>query len=176
VIPQNPVKVNRREFTDDWVDGKFLPKGTIIILNTWGMHMDPQIWDDPERFDPDRYSNHPKLAPEYVAGGDWEKRDHYGYGVGRRICPGMYLAERNMLLAIAKLIWAFRFERQVHPEVGLPLPVDPDPVTGYHHGFLYCPKEYGCKPVVRSTKIQMTILREYNEVKKEVFSPFETRC
>ncbi|GME25889.1 uncharacterized protein K452DRAFT_322925 [Neofusicoccum parvum] len=158
---------------DDWIEGKLLPKGTIVILNVWGMHMDPHTWEEPENFNPDRYSEHPKLAPEYVAGGGWEKRDHYGYGAGRRICPGMYLAERNMLLSIAKLIWAFRFERQVGPDDGLPLPVDPDPVTGYNHGFLYCPKYYGCKPVVRSEKIRESILREFGTVEREVFGRFE---
>ncbi|KAI1812311.1 cytochrome P450 [Poronia punctata] len=158
---------------DDWVEGKFLPKGTTVILNVWGMHMDPTVWKDPEKFNPDRYKDHNLLAPEYVAAGDWQKRDHYGYGAGRRICPGMYLAERNMLVSIAKLIWAFKFERLNGPD-GKPLPVDPDPVTGYHNGFLYCAKDYGCKPVVRSEKIRQTILREYDEVDREVFSRFGT--
>ncbi|KAI8631789.1 cytochrome P450 [Xylariaceae sp. FL1651] len=156
---------------DDWVEGKFLPKGTTVILNVWGMHMDPQVWEDPEKFNPDRYKDHPLLAPEYVAGGDWQKRDHYGYGAGRRICPGMYLAERNMLLSIAKLIWAFRFERRIGPD-GKTLPVDSDPVTGYHNGFLYCPKDYGCQPVVRSDKVRETVLREYEQAEREVFSRF----
>lgn len=138
------------------------------------MHMDPQVWKDPEKFDPDRYADHSKLAPEYVAAGDWEKRDHYGYGAGRRICPGMYLAERNMLLSIAKLIWAFHFERQEGPD-GLPLPIDPDPVTGYHNGFLYCAKDYGCKPVVRSENIRRTIIREYDEATRTVFSRFGSK-
>jgi cytochrome P450 len=159
--------------TDDWVEGKFLPKGTIVILNVWGMHMDPQVWDDPEKFNPDRYKNHPLLANEYVAAGDWQKRDHYGYGAGRRICPGMYLAERNMLVSIAKLIWAFRFERRIGPD-GNVLPVDPDPVTGYHNGFLYCAKDYGCQPIIRSNRIRETVLREYDEAEKNVFSKFGT--
>ncbi|KAH7054332.1 putative cytochrome P450 oxidoreductase [Macrophomina phaseolina] len=156
---------------DDWVDGKFLPKGTIVILNVWGMHMDPQVWLEPEKFNPDRYHEHPKLAPDYVAGGDWQKRDHYGYGAGRRICPGMYLAERNMLLSIAKLIWAFKFEPKTGPD-GRPLPIDPDPVTGYHNGFLYCAKDYGCDPVLRSDKIRATVLREYDRAERDVFNRF----
>lgn len=137
------------------------------------MHMDPQVWEEPERFNPDRYRDHPLLAPEYVAGGDWGKRDHFGYGAGRRICPGMYLAERNMLLSVAKLIWAFSFEAKTGTD-GMPMKVDADPVTGYHSGFLYCPKEYPCKPVLRSEKIRETILKEYEQAETEVFSSFES--
>ena len=151
--------------------GKFLPKGTIVILNVWGMHMDPQVWADPEKFIPERYAEHPLLAPEYVAGGDWQKRDHFGYGAGRRICPGMYLAERNMILSIAKLMWAFRFERQEGSD-GKPILVDSDPVTGYHQGFLYCAKDYACKPVVRSKKIRETVLAEFDQAENEVFRKF----
>ncbi|KAI1167833.1 putative cytochrome P450 oxidoreductase [Nemania serpens] len=158
---------------DDWVDGKYLPKGTIVILNTWGMHMDEQVWPDAEKFNPDRYQNHPLLATEYIARGDWEKRDHYGYGVGRRVCPGMHLAERNMLLSIAKLIWAFKFEAQTGPN-GTRVVVDSDPVTGYHAGFLYCPKDYGCRPVVRTQKIRETVMREFSEAERDVFSRFES--
>ncbi|KAI0433347.1 putative cytochrome P450 oxidoreductase [Xylaria sp. FL1042] len=156
---------------DDWVDGKFLPKGTVVLLNTWGMHMDPHVWEEPGRFNPDRYKDHPLLAPEYVARGDWTKRDHYGYGVGRRICPGMHLAERNMLISVAKLIWAFKFEAQTGSD-GSPVRIDADPVTGYHNGFLYCPKAYGCRPVVRSERIRETVLREFSEAEKNVFSRF----
>ncbi|KAL1625631.1 hypothetical protein SLS56_007215 [Neofusicoccum ribis] len=156
---------------DDWIDGKLLPKGTTVITNAWGIHMDPNVWKDPEVFDPNRYSGHTKLAPEYVARGDSKERDHYGYGVGRRICPGMYLAERNMLLSIAKLLWAFKFEDATGPD-GQKVSVDSDPVTGYWNGFLYCAKDYGCKPMLRSEKIRETILREYDEATTSVFSRF----
>ncbi|KAL9047336.1 MAG: hypothetical protein Q9214_000063 [Letrouitia sp. 1 TL-2023] len=156
---------------DDWVDGKFLPKGTIIILNAWGMHMDEKQYGNPAAFIPERFAEHSKLAPEYAAG-DWEKRDHYGYGAGRRICPGIHLAERNMFLSIAKLLWAFNFEEQIGID-GQSLTNDSDPVTGYHQGFLYCPKPYGCKPVVRSDRIRATLMKEFAVAEKSVFSGFE---
>ncbi|THC91841.1 hypothetical protein EYZ11_008689 [Aspergillus tanneri] len=151
-------------YIDDWVDGKFLPKGTVVVINTWGMHMDPSQPNDPAKFIPERYADHPQLAPEYAAG-KWENRDHYGYGVGRRICPGIHLAERNMLLAIAKLLWAFEFK----PPEGK---IDSDPVTGYHNGFLYCAKDYACQPVVRNETIRVAMEREFTTATKEVFSQF----
>lgn len=156
--------------SDDWVDGKFLPKGTIIIINTWGLHMDDKTHENPAAFMPERFAEHIKLAPEYAAG-DWEKRDHYGYGAGRRICPGIHLAERNMFLSIAKLLWAFRFENEVNVD-GSPATNDPDPVTGYHQGFLYCAKPYGCNPVVRSEEIRKTIMKEFASAEENVFSQF----
>ena len=157
---------------DDWVDGKFLPKGTIVIINTWGIHMDPQTHDDPTSFIPERFADHEKLAPEYAAG-DWEKRDHYGYGAGRRICPGMHLAERNMFLSIAKLLWAFRFENSMRADGEGEEVNNMDPVEGYHQGFLYCAKPYGCRPIVRSEEHRETILREFEEAEKMVFAKFE---
>lgn len=137
-------------------------------MNVWAMHMDPLVWEKPEDFIPERYKSHRDLlSPELIASGDWEKRDHFGYGAGRRVCPGIHLAERNMFLAIAKLLWAFEFSED-DGKVN-----NPDPVDGYHQGFLYCAKDYGCKVTVRSEAIRQTILREYAEAQDSVFSKFE---
>ncbi|KAG0160214.1 hypothetical protein PDIDSM_7741 [Penicillium digitatum] len=108
--------------------------------------------------------NTPELAPDYVSG-TWERRDHYGYGVGRRICPGIHLAERNRLLAVATLPLAFDFQ----PGEG---PMDSDPMNGYHNGFLYCAKDYPCRPILRNEVIRATIEREYATATADVFSRF----
>ena len=157
---------------NDYVDGKFLPKGTIVIFNTWGMHMDESVWESPADFMPERYENYKLLAPEYIAmGGDWKNRDHYGYGFGRRSCPGIHLAERNMFLAIAKLLWALKFEPKIGDD-GVEVPIDSSPDEGYHQGFLYCAKDYDCLVSVRSDSIRETLLREFEEARTNVFSQF----
>ncbi|KAJ5425755.1 cytochrome P450 [Penicillium sp. CMV-2018d] len=48
------------------------------------------------RFDPMRYEGYTKLAADYANAPDAATRDHYTYGIGRRICPGIHLADRNM--------------------------------------------------------------------------------
>lgn len=133
--------------------------------------MDEKTFPNPSAFTPERFAGHLALAPEYAAG-DWEKRDHYGYGAGRRICPGIHLAERNMLLSTAKLLWAFRFEAEVARD-GTLVRNDADPVSGYYQGFLYCAKPYGCKPVVRSERIRETVEREFAEAQEKVFAAFK---
>ena len=135
----------------------FLPKSSTVILNVWALHMDPAIWHRPEDFNPDRFLDRPLLAPEYAASSDWEKRDHYGYGAGRRICPGIHLAERNLIIAIAKLLWAFNFEEKIGAIN------DSSPSSGYSEGFLHCAKPYGCVINVRSEARRATILREFDE-------------
>ena len=35
------------------------------------------------------------------------ERDHWMFGAGRRICPGMLVAEREIWLTIARMLWAF---------------------------------------------------------------------
>lgn len=62
-----------------------IPKGTILIGNTWGLHDDPSRFAQPDEFRPERYADFPLSAPEYAAQAG-ENRDHHGYGWGRRIC------------------------------------------------------------------------------------------
>ena len=86
-----------------------LPKDSTIILNVWALHHDEDRWKSPKAFIPERYEGFPALTPVYASSSD--KRDHLGYGAGRCICPGIHLAERNLFIATAKLLWAFDFSQ-----------------------------------------------------------------
>lgn len=66
---------------DEWIDGKFLPKGTICFINVWGLHHDDAKFPNHEVFDPDHYKGRTLLAAEYANSADYENRDHYGYGM-----------------------------------------------------------------------------------------------
>lgn len=149
-----------------------IPKGSIVFINSWGLQHDETRYKNPERFDPDHYDGVTALAPELAAAPDPEARDHYGYGSGRRMCPGIHLAERNMFLAFAKLLWAFEF-LPGEDKNGHTIEPDIDPKTGYSEGFLVCAKPYSLRLRVRSEKRRETILREFEEAKRNVFINLE---
>lgn len=72
---------------DDEYEGMLIPKDATIIVPVWALHHSDEYEDD-ESFIPERYLKHTKLANDYAGSSDWENRDHYGYGAGRRVCPG----------------------------------------------------------------------------------------
>lgn len=135
------------------------------------MHHDPQHFPNPDVFDPDHYAGCTTLAPELATSADYEKRDHYGYGSGRRICPGIHLAERNLFLAIAKLCWGFDIAPGVDAN-GKVVEPNFDPSTGYSEGFLVCAKPFECKITPRSEERRKTIMREYETAEREVLSKY----
>lgn len=149
-----------------------IPKGATVILNVWGLHHDPVKFPNPDIFDPERFAGRTLLAPEYANSSDYENRDHYGYGSGRRICPGIHLAERNLFLGMAKLLWAFEFSEAKDPS-GKPIPLDVDSQTAYSEGFLHCPKPFACEIRIRSDARRATIMSEYAIAKKTVFCEYE---
>ncbi|KAF9000908.1 cytochrome P450 [Cyathus striatus] len=99
--------VNTQDFT---YRGQFIPKDTVLVLNTYTMHFNPQRYADPHTFNPERYINDPTLSSESANLPNAMERDHWMFGAGRRICPGMWVAEREVFLAIARMLWAFRME------------------------------------------------------------------
>ncbi|KAB8078110.1 cytochrome P450 [Aspergillus leporis] len=163
--PVSPLGVSHAVAKDDWVNGNLLPKGSTVVLNVWGMHHDAARWQNPQHFHPDRFCDFPGLASEYSSK-EWDKRDHYGYGAGRRICPGIHLAERNLFIGVAKLLWAFEFTEPPGSDS------DISPETGATKGFLHCPRDYKCLIRVRSPMKQETILREFQEA-QAVFNRFD---
>lgn len=135
------------------------------------MHHDEKRFPNPDVFDPDHYKGQTTLAPELASSADYKSRDHYGYGSGRRICPGIHLAERNLFLAIAKICWAFSIEPAVD-EQGQVIESDLSPETGYSEGFLVCAKDFPCKIAVRSEARRDTIMKEFEKA-QEIFSKYD---
>lgn len=169
--PVTPLGFPHALAKDDIVDGYSLPKGSAVFLNIWGLHYDETIFPNPNKFDPSRFAGKTKLAADYAASADYMDRDHYIYGAGRRICPGIHLAEREMFVGTAKLLWGFDFGQECDGD-GCMVPIDTDPETGYTEGFLTCPKDFGCRVTPRSSRRAETIMREFERADREVFSRY----
>lgn len=163
ILSQNRLPSN--VLLDVWLDGKFLPKGSIIIINVFGLHHDNKKFANADIFDPINFADKPKLASEYANLADYDARDHYAYGTGRRICPGIHFAERSLFVAVAKILWAFDITPDPHA------PIDSDIVTGYTDGLLIGPKEFTCNICPRTEKRKETVLKEFREA-QDVFSVF----
>ncbi|GAA0546994.1 cytochrome P450 [Actinomadura livida] len=87
--------LSRLAQADDRIDGLPIPAGANVMVCPYTLHRHPAFWDDPERFDPDRF------APEVHAG-----RPRYAYipfGAGPRFCVGNHLGMMEATFVIAML-------------------------------------------------------------------------
>ncbi|XXG97470.1 hypothetical protein Hte_003772 [Hypoxylon texense] len=110
VLRLNPIlSPGVRFYTEKDVSYKshVIPKGTVLLANTASLHYDTERFDRPFEFRPERYLDHSLYSAEYAAMGDWRRRDHYAFSVGRRTCPGARLAENSLDIALANILWAF---------------------------------------------------------------------
>lgn len=162
-----------RNETESTIDGMTIPSGSTVIINVWGLHHDSTLHGDPNLFEPLRYKWRTNLATVYASSPNYENRDHYGYGAGRRICPGIHLAERGLFVAIAKILWAFDITPKLDSS-GSPIAINCDPATGYTDGFLRCAKPYAVQIKARSEDRQRTILAEFECAEREVFNKYDT--
>lgn len=102
------------------------------------IHMDPKRHPDPYRFDPSRYINDHQTAGEASKNPDPSKRDHFGFGAGRRICQGMHIAERSLFLGMSRMLWAFEFA-PAKDENGVEMKPDQSKLT---QGLFVMPEEF----------------------------------
>ena len=80
------------------------------------------VWVN-EQYKPERFLQHGLTAGEYAALADVDARDHFSFGGGRRICPGLHIAERSVFINLARLLWGFNIEH-AKDEEGNIIPVD----------------------------------------------------
>ncbi|PKI49555.1 hypothetical protein CRG98_030048 [Punica granatum] len=80
-----------------------IPKNTQIMVNMWAMGRDSSVWQDPDRFEPERFLD----IEVDIRGTDFEL---IPFGAGRRTCPGMLLGYRMLHLILGSLIQSFDWE------------------------------------------------------------------
>ncbi|ROV90952.1 hypothetical protein VPNG_10082 [Cytospora leucostoma] len=90
--------------------GRLIPKDTVLVLNTWTMHHDEERFPDPMTFNPERYLHDSLSSADSSNLADPNKRDNWMFGAGRRICPSMWVAEREIWLTVSRMLWAFNME------------------------------------------------------------------
>ncbi|KAJ7176867.1 cytochrome P450 [Mycena filopes] len=99
--PVAPLFIPHASLTGEEYNGFIIPKGASIFVNAWGIFHDPELYDDPEEFRPERYLLTENGTKPGVDGSDL--RPTFAFGVGRRICPGIHLAQNSINLNVMNL-------------------------------------------------------------------------
>lgn len=99
LYPAGPLMVPHMASEDCKVRGYDMPRGTMLLVNVWAIHRDPQLWDDPASFKPERFEK------------EGEAQKLMAFGLGRRACPGSGLAQRLVSLTLGSMIQCFEWKR-----------------------------------------------------------------
>nr|QYA71960.1 cytochrome P450 [Anoplophora glabripennis] len=84
------------------VDGFRIPQGSMIVPLQWAVHMNENMWPDPEKFDPSRFINEE---------GKVVRNSYFmPYQIGKRMCVGDELARMMLYLFGATILQKFSVE------------------------------------------------------------------
>jgi len=132
---------------DDEFRGYSIPAGTMVLINSWAMTRNEDMYPDPTEFKPERWlpgAERSKLAPA--------RPEDIAFGFGRRVCPGQNWAEHIIFIAAASILASFNIEKAIGPD-GNPIPPNDD----YIPDFVRALGPSKCQITPRSEKIASLI-------------------
>jgi hypothetical protein len=118
-------------------NGFHIPKGALLVPAVWWFLHDPEVYADPDLFDPERF-----LGSRNEPDPDTE-----AFGYGRRICPGRFFADSSLYINIVQTLAAFNITKSIDKD-GKEIEVDAKPKPG----ILTYPTEFQFQVVPRSQK------------------------
>ncbi|KAL5753665.1 hypothetical protein ACOSP7_021885 [Xanthoceras sorbifolium] len=112
--PVGPLLLPHESMEDCMINGFHIPKKSQIFINVYTLGRDPNAWNDPDKFFPERF-----------IGSDIDLRGRnfqlIPFGSGRRSCPALQLGLTTVRLVLAQLIHCFDWEL---PKGALPSELD----------------------------------------------------
>jgi cytochrome P450 len=94
--------IDRMAVADDRVGDVVIPAGSTVIVFVYGAHHAPRYWEDPERFDPQRFNKvNEKLHPPFT---------YLPFGGGPRGCIGGNYAMLQILMILSTVLTKYDFE------------------------------------------------------------------
>ncbi|RMZ77745.1 hypothetical protein DV737_g4194, partial [Chaetothyriales sp. CBS 132003] len=161
MLRMNPILApGIRHYTDQDVVYKnhVIPKGTVLLTNTAFLHYDPDRFERPFEFMPERYLKHNLFSSEYAALSDPYRRDHFTFSTGRRTCPGARLAENSLNIALSNILWAFEIRPPMVGGVEAEMDLSDN---AYPEGGFTIPKPFAARFLPRSADRLEIIKKEW---------------
>ncbi|KAF4617511.1 hypothetical protein D9613_005756 [Agrocybe pediades] len=144
--PIGPISVPRAASEEDIYRGYYIPKGAIMVPNSWSLLQDKEHYPEPHIFRPERFMKDGKLNPSV--------RDPVKiiFGYGRRSCPGTHIALSFLWLTAATLLKTFDLSKAVD-ENGNTI----EPSMEFHAGVICEPAPFKCNIKPRSAEAKELI-------------------
>ncbi|RWA11207.1 hypothetical protein EKO27_g3892 [Xylaria grammica] len=99
VVPGGLPRYVPKEGAD--IAGYWLPGGSTVMTQTWSLHRNPEVFPNPDQYDPSRWENPTKEMKDSMM----------PFGGGSRICIGMHLAYIELRMGLAYFFRAFPHSR-----------------------------------------------------------------
>ncbi|HUH64159.1 MAG TPA: cytochrome P450, partial [Terracidiphilus sp.] len=94
--------IDRMAVADDRVGDMAIPSGSMVIVFVYGAHHAPRYWQNPEEFDPERFTKEEmKLRTPFT---------FLPFGGGPRVCIGQHYAMLQILMILSELTRRYHFE------------------------------------------------------------------
>lgn len=146
-LPVTPLAFYHMASEDDEYDGYHIPKGTLVIGNTWTILHDPEEFERPLDYYPDHYMKdgqfNPAVRDPNISG---------AFGWGRRICAGRFLSDNSLFLTIAHVLSVYDIKPGLD-ENGKEVEVS----TEVTSGVLSYPLPFKCRITPRSKAAEQLI-------------------
>lgn len=92
--------ISRRAIAEDQILGYRIPAGSVVVVCSYALHRNPNYWDEPSVFAPERFAR--------SLNSDWVPEAYFPFGGGPRKCIGGELAMLEAKLAIAMISSRYR--------------------------------------------------------------------
>lgn len=103
LYPPAPLLIPRETMGVCNIKGYTIPPKTMVFINAWAIARDPQCWESPNEFKPERFLN----SNVDIVGQDFRV---IPFGAGRRGCPGISMGLATVELALANLVYSFDWQ------------------------------------------------------------------
>ncbi|KAN0078124.1 Cytochrome P450 [Tylopilus felleus] len=133
--PVGPLVIHATTSEDEY-QGFCIPKGIAVVVNAWGIAHDEVTYPEPFKFKPERFI---KEDGTFI-----ENAFPFGFGFGRRICPGQHVGDASLWIAIASMLATFDFLK-AQDDHGNEIDISPQ----FTVGLVSEPKSFSCRIVPR---------------------------
>ena len=122
--------MERRAALADELGGYPIPAGSTVVVSPWVTHRHPAFWSEPERFDPERFTEeHAEGRPTLA---------YLPFGTGPRFCIGGHFAMTEALVITAMVVRSWR----LRPVEGHPVVPEPGITLRARHGVALIPASW----------------------------------